>query len=360
MSQPHSLLVNLAVLMARQPTGISSYIERVVPHLQHLSPTFLCKRPLAGGGHYPIPGNLSPAHGSCGHARRLWWTQFQLPQIYRQLDSRLVFSPVPEAPLYSRCRAVVMVHDLIPLRFPQPRSPLYAYFRHYVPQVVTRVQHIICNSEATARDVVDWYGVPAAKITAIPLAVDGARFRPLPLPEGNYFLYVGRPDLHKNLQRVIQAFARVRQTYEVELWLAGPEDPRFTPGLQKLAAELGVTASLKFLGYVSAGRLVELYSQAIGFMFPSLWEGFGLPVLEAMACGAPVVTSDCSSLPEVTADAAVLVCPQDVDAIAKAMKELIEDDRLRCQLRRAGIERAARFSWRQTGQMTAAVLQKFL
>ena len=316
------MLVNLSVLLDR-PTGISNYAKNVVPHLSQLSPTLLTAQPLAGGQCYPIPDNMTPAQGSRGHLRRLMWTQFQLPKIYRQLQGELLFSPLPEAPLYSRCRSVVMVHDLIPLRFPRRRSPLsLPYFRVYIPQVVAQAQHVICNSQATARDVVDWFGVPAAKVTAIPLAVDRDLFRPLDLPQQNYFLYLGRPDPHKNLHRAIRAFARVRERHDVEFWLAGPQDSRYTPQLQALADELGISEAISFLEYVPDSELVRLYNQALGFVFPSLWEGFGLPVLEALACGTPVVTSKISSLPEVVGDAALLVDPGSISELAAAMQAL--------------------------------------
>ncbi len=360
MSPSHRLLVNLSVLLDR-PTGVSVYAQQIVPHLAGLRPTLLSDRPLAAGSslHFPIPGNLSPAHGNFGHLRRLAWTQSELPKIYRQLQARLIFSPVPEAPLYSRCRSVVMVHDVIPLRFPR-RSPLYPYFRYYLPRVVAQAEAVICNSEATARDVVAWCGVPAAKVVAIPLAADRDRFRPLSLPEKNYFLYLGRHNTHKNLHRAIRAFARACRTRDVEFWLAGPQDTRFTPQLRALATELGIADRVKFLDYAPPERLVVLYNQALGFIFPSLWEGFGLPVLEAMACGTPVVTSQRSALPEVAGDAALLVDPENIDAIAAAMKALARDRGLREQLQQAGIARAACFDWAQTGAATAALLEKFL
>ncbi|MEO0942537.1 MAG: glycosyltransferase family 1 protein [Cyanobacteria bacterium J06642_12] len=366
----HPLLVNLSFLLDR-PTGLSNYATSVVPHLESLQPTLLRSRSTEGTLALPtsassperthwVPGNLTSAQGKFGHFRRLAWTQCKLTQIYRTLKSSLVFSPVPEAPLYSGCRSVVVVHDLIPLRFPNRRSPLFPYFRYYIPQVVAQAEHAIANSEATARDIVDWLGIPASKVTAIPLAVDRQRFRPLDLPAQNYFLYVGRHDSHKNLQRTLRAFARVRQQYVVELWLAGPQDSRCTPKLQQLARELSVAEAVKFLSYVPDDELLRLMNQALGFVFPSLWEGFGLPVLEAMACGTPVITSNLSSLPEVVGDAALLVNPLSVDELATAMESLVVSESTRSHLKAAGLARATQFNWARTGRMTAEVLQQFL
>ncbi|WP_017326926.1 glycosyltransferase family 1 protein [Synechococcus sp. PCC 7336] len=359
MNHTRSLLVNLSVLLDK-PTGISVYAANIAPYLSDFDPTFLSARSLTTGDRYPIPANLSPAFGTAGHLRRLWWTQFQLPRIYRQCRASLLFSPVPESPLWSRCRSVVTVHDLIPLRFPRRCSPLLPYFRYYIPQVAARAEHVLCNSEATARDVVKWFGVPARQVTAIPLAFDRDRFRPLDLPQQPYFLYVGRHDPHKNLQRALQAFAQIPHRRQLEFWLAGPSDPRYTPQLKQLATELEIAPQLRFLDYVPEEELPALYNQALALVFPSLWEGFGLPLLEAMACGTPAIASNLASLPEVAGDAALLVDPYNIDSLARSMQEVADNGQLRAQLRQAGLSRAAQFSWESTGRATAAVLRDHL
>jgi glycosyltransferase involved in cell wall biosynthesis len=359
MSNRPALLINLSFLIA-QKTGISTYAANIFPYLKSLDPTLLAAFPVPGFCQYPIPGNLTPAQGKRGHLARLLWTQVQLPQIYQALQANLIFSPIPEAPIGSRCRSVVMVHDFIPLRFPQRWSPLTPYHRHYIPQVVRQAQHVICNSVATAEDVVRFCHVPAHKVTPIMLAYDAEQFRPLNLPTRNYFLYLGRLDPYKNVQRLISAFATLPNGNDYELWLSGPPDPRYLPALLAQAEHLGIRDRLKILGYVADTDLPKLINQAIALVFPSLWEGFGLPVLEAMACGTPVISSNLSALPEVTGDAAILVNPYDIGEIAAAMHSLASDSSLRTALRTAGLQRASQFSWAQTGQATAAVLQRFL
>ncbi|BCX09801.1 MAG: hypothetical protein KatS3mg066_3660 [Fischerella sp.] len=173
-----NLLINLSVVFSR-PTGISNYAKNIFPYLKPLDPTLLTALNYPEFKCYSIPGNLTPADGTKGHFDRLLWTQFKLPKIYKNLKSQLIFSPLPEAPLYSNCRFVVMVHDLIPLRFPKRFSPLTPYFRHYIPQVLQQAQHIICNSQATAKDITDFYQVSARKITPILLAYDVNHFRPV-------------------------------------------------------------------------------------------------------------------------------------------------------------------------------------
>jgi glycosyltransferase involved in cell wall biosynthesis len=353
------LLINLSFLI-RKPTGITTYAVNIFPHLKFLDPTLLVGEDIPGYSCYLIPSDLTPEQGTRGHFKRLWWTQQQLPKIYKTLRSRLLFSPVPEAPLASNCRSVVMVHDFIPLRFPKRRSPLTYYHRYYIPQVLKQAVHVVCNSEATARDITDFCQISARKITPIALAYDASHFRPLNLPKHNYFLYVGRSDPYKNLSRAIAAFAKLPRELECEFWIAGSPDPRYTPVLQKQVESLNLGDRVKFLNYVGYDRLPILLNQAIALVFPTLWEGFGLPVLEAMACGTAVITSNCSALPEVAADAAILVDPYRVDAIAEALHAVATDVNLRSHLEELALQQASHFSWRKTGERTGEILQKYL
>ena len=355
----NQLLINLSFLTSK-PTGITTYATNLFPHLQPLNPTLLVSQPIANYSCYPISSNLTPEQGTQGHLRRLLWTQLQLGQIYHQLKSRLLFSPIPEAPIFSNCRYIVMVHDLIPLRFPKPFSRLTAYFRYYLPQVLAQAQHIICNSTATARDLTDFFGIPSEKITPILLAYDADSFRFLDLPTSNYFLYIGRHEAYKNLHRLIAAFAALPNCRDYELWLAGPSDRRSTPSVIAQVEHLGLTAQVKFLDYVPYAELPTIINQAQALVFPTLWEGFGLPVLEAMACGTPVITSNLSSLPEVAGDAAILVNPYKVEEIASAMQAVAEDSGLRSHLRQLALARASHFSWAKTGQATVEVIFPYL
>jgi glycosyltransferase involved in cell wall biosynthesis len=353
------LLINLSFLFAK-PTGITTYAANLFPHLQFLKPTLLVGRDITNYTCYPVPRNLTPEQGTQGHFRRLLWTQWQLPGIYEKLRSRLLFSPIPEAPLYSNCRYVVMVHDLIPLRFPRRLSPLTPYFRYYIPQVLAQAEHIICNSAATARDLTDFFQIPEKKITSILLAYDTNHFRFLDLSSRNYFLYIGRHDPYKNLQSLIDAFAALPSCRDYELWLAGSPDQRYTPSLKAKVEQLGISNQVKFLDYVPYDQLPTIINQAIALVFPSLWEGFGLPVLEAMACGIPVITSNLSSLPEVAGNAALLVNPYNTGEITEAMQAVATDSALRSRLRTLGLNRASQFSWAKTGLATAEVLKQYL
>lgn len=357
------LIVNLSFLSQR-PTGHTVYAQNVIPHLRSLNPSILLSEaslPDWQTQHPDLdlqsaPSNLNPDYGKNGHIRRLLWTQFRLPQRYRKQSGRLLFSPIPEIPLWSRIPSVITLYDFIPYRFFKPRTPLYRYYQHYVPRVLNQAKHIICISEATANDAMEFCGIDAKKLSIIPLAYDDQNFQFLDLPTQNYVLYLGRPDIYKNLDRALRAFAQVPNHQDYEFWIAGPNDPRYTPIIEGLAWDLGIR--IKILDYVPYRELPILINRAIALIFPSLWEGFGLPILEAMACGTPVITSNTSSMPEVAGDAAILVNPIDVQEIAKAIGSVIHHPNIRQDLRDRGLQRVKQFSWITTGQMTADVLKQ--
>jgi len=360
------MLVNLSFLIYKS-TGISSYAKSLFPHLSSINPTLLSNENHINFNCYKISNSFSPLKGKKGHINRLIWTQLEIPKIYKKIKSELLFSPIPEAPLWTKCRSIVMVHDFIPLRFPKRFSPLTPYHRYYVPQVLNQAQHIICNSQSTAQDIVKFCHIPVNKIMPILLACDSQHFRPMieedskyRSPHSPYFLYIGRHDPYKNISRLISAFANLPSNHEYQLWLAGPSDDRYTPALKTQVQELGLTNQVKFLDYVSYDDLPKIISGAIALVFPSLWEGFGLPVLEAMACGTPVITSNLSSLPEVAGDAAILIDPYKVAEITDAMHAIATQSGLRSHLSKLGLARASLFSWEKTGKETVDVLKRFL
>lgn len=353
-----ALLINLSFVPTK-PTGLGVYALNLVQHLPRKNSCILSDRAIAGHRHLPSPQGATTDSGKQGHARRLWWTQFQVPQIYQQLKAKLFFSPVPEAPLWTSCRTVVTVHDLIPLHFPQRGSPLTLYCRYYLPEVIRQAEHIICDSESTLRDIYHFFGQPPGATTVIPLAYDNSHYRFLDLPRQPYFLYVGSHYTYKNLERLIEAFAQANLP-DFKLLIAGVPDPRYTPSLQAQVEAMELGNRVQFLSYVPYDQLPQLINQAIALVFPSLWEGFGLPVLEAMACGTPVITSKVSSLPEVAGDAAILIDPYNVDELAEAMVSVANDQHLWQTLHQKGLARAKLFSWERTGQQTSTILQQYL
>lgn len=358
-----SLLINLSMLLAK-PTGIANYIMNILPYFGDREYISLVAQEYYQENIYKNPvfisDKYSPDYGSKGHFLRLLWTQFKIPSIYQQFNSHLLFSPVPEMPLFSQVKSVVMVHDLIPLRFPKKNSPLTPYFRYYIPQVCQQAKHIICNSQATADDIINFFGINANKITPIHLGYNPNKFKFIDdlsnINKTPYFLYLGRHDPHKNLGRIISAFAKFKYKNNYQLWLAGPSDSRYTPLLKQQVKQLNIESQVRFLDYVKSEDLPIILNQAQALVFPTLWEGFGFPVLEAIASGTPVITSNISSLPEVVGEAGLLVNPLEIKEITSAMNLMAEDEKLRLELRQLGLKRAKNFSWEKTARETIAVL----
>ena len=312
---------------------------------------------LAGRPHsIPIPTNLSPAEGSRAHLRRLLWTQNQLPALIRQHGNPLLLSPLPEAPLLRGVRSVVLAHDLLPLRFPQP-TPLLAYHLGYVPLVLHQAAAVLCNSEATAREVHGRLRVPASRLVPIRLGFDPGGLRPLDLEREPFFLVLGRHDPHKNLARVLRAFALVREP-QANLQLVGPHDRRYTPKLQVLAAELGIAERCRWIPWVGDAERLQLLNRCRALIIASLWEGFGLPALEAMACGTAVIAARAGALPEVMGPVGQLVDPLRPEAIAAAMAAVLADNGLLDRARREGPARASGFDWRRTAAEVTRLLEE--
>ena len=353
-----SLLFNLSFAQS-QPTGTAIYGFNLLHHLDISDVQVTTPNQIGQYTCHITHESLTTRFGWPGHLKRLFWLNSQLPQIYAKSQAGLFFSPVPEAPLYAKIPFAITIHDLISLRLSNTKSLSYLYFRHYVPLLLTRASCIICNSISTAQDVLASYQVPEKKVYPIPLGYDTRHFKPLDLPTQNYFLYVGRHSPHKNLWRLIKAFSKLR-CKEVELWLAGPTDQRYTPNLRNYIQALELCDRVKILDYVSYEKLPTLFNQAIAFIFPSLWEGFGLPVLEAMACGTPVITSNLSALPEVAKETALFVNPYIVDEITSAMQSIYSNTALRSSLKMQGLSRAQKFSWEQTGRITKETLEMYI
>jgi glycosyltransferase involved in cell wall biosynthesis len=269
-----------------------------------------------------------------------------------------------------RKRLVVTVYDLSFVTYPEYHLP--ANVEHCLrgtKLAIERADALIAISESTRRELIDEMGAPPERIVVTPLAPGGslrrvsdrARLeavrRRYDLPE-RFVLFLGALEPRKNLPRLLEAFAALTPAERrgLQLVVAGAQG-WLNEAVHERVQKLGLDASVRFAGYIEPADLAALYSLATVFAYPSLWEGFGLPVVEAMACGTPVLTSNVSSLPEVAGDAAVLVPPADVDAIAAGLHRLAEDDTLRADLAERGPRRAAQFSWERCARETLAVYQ---
>ncbi len=299
--------------------------------------------------------------------------QWIVPQLLRRLRADLYHSPYIARPYRPGVPALLTVYDLIPLRYPAYSTTRARLFARGVTRLALRTaRHVIAISGFTRDDFMAEFRLPPDRITAIPLAADPL-FR-LQSPEaiadvraryklpGAFALYLGSNKPHKNLVRLIEAWSAVDRKSQItnhRLVIAGAWDDRCPEARQRSEA-LGLGNRVTWLGAAPEQDLPALYAAASLFVFPSLYEGFGLPVLEAMACGTPVICSSTSSLPEIAGDAALLIDPSDTTALAEALCMVLTDGDLRAGLRRRGLEQAARFSWEQAAMATLELYRKTL
>jgi glycosyltransferase involved in cell wall biosynthesis len=301
--------------------------------------------------------------------------QISLLPLGRNLGLDLVHDPTGAAPLlFASCELPVLttIHDVFPLSIPGYSAALdNLIYRFWLPRVVPKLNAVITISSQSCQDIHRYLSVPCEKINIIPYGVSNS-FKPLQATkvcdylkgkfkiEDNYILYVGALTRRKNIVHLVEAYVRVLETHPGTLLVITGPDSWVKSPVEETIERLGLQGQVLLTGPQTDQDLVYLYNGAVCFAFPSLYEGFGLPPLEAMACGTPVVTSNVASLPEVVGDAALLVDPYDVGSIAAAMQRILEDPALAEDLRAKGLHRASQFTWERTARETIAVYGKVL
>lgn len=291
------------------------------------------------------------------------WQQVAVPRLLRRHRAAVYHSSYYLMPYRPGVPALLTLYDFIPMLFPETVSARARLLAGVATRLALRAaHHVVTISEATRADLLRLYAVPPQRVSAIPLAA-GPAFKPQPpeataalrrrhaLPE-RFTLYLGSNKPHKNLPRLLAAWATLPE--DELLVIAGAWDSRY-PEPRQIVQQQGLDERVRFLGPVAEADLPALYGAATLFVFPSLYEGFGLPVLEALACGTPVACSDNSSLPEVAGDAALLFNPRDASAIADAIRLLLADEQERAAQAARATAQAARFSWEQTAAATLAL-----
>jgi glycosyltransferase involved in cell wall biosynthesis len=344
--------------------GIGTYVRNLLRHLSRLDAetdyVLLC-RPEDSG----IAEELGKNFRTIAEPARPYSVseQLRIPLDLRREKIDLFHAPHYVLPPLTRCKSVVTIHDCIHLRFPQylPNRLAYAYARSSMWVATHRSNRVLTVSEASKRDILRYFRIPEAKINVIYNAID-ERYGESPSPDevervqdryqlnAPYVLYAGNIKPHKNLERLIEAFHTLRQDPDlahVKLLIIGDEISKYAT-LRRAVHKYKLHKHVRFFGFVSDKTLAVLYRLARVFVFPSLYEGFGLPPLEAMASGTPVITSNVSSLPEVVGDAALLIDPHDPGAIAEAMRRVLMDSDLREELRQKGFTRVRQFSWERS------------
>ena len=355
--------------------GIGTYIRNLVRHLARIDReseyVLLCHQTDLGiatqlGQNFRAVLEPSPNYSIREQLHVPWMLHRERPDVFH--------APHYVLPPLTRCRSLVTIHDCTHLIFPQylPNRVAFAYAKASMWSAVRRSHRVLTVSEASKRDIVRFFDVPPEKIVVVYNAIDEL-FRIAPSDEAvarvreryrldhGVVLYVGNIKPHKNLVRLIEAFDGLRRRGfdDLKLLIIGDEIAKL-PALRRAVHSHKLHKHVRFLGYLPDDTLAILYRLAAVFVFPSLYEGFGLPPLEAMASGTPVVTSNVSSLPEVTGGAAILVDPYDVESIVDGIARVLSDPALSEELRAKGIARAREFSWERSVARTRELYQEVL
>jgi glycosyltransferase involved in cell wall biosynthesis len=366
--------LNLVYLVPGETGGMEIVARELIPELAALPGLRLTafvnrEAEQAGGGPW---GEIIPMVTVPVRARNrvawVWGEQRHLPSLAARAGCDVVHSLASTAPLRGPFRRVTTIHDLNYKLVPESHFGLLGLgMRVVVPAAARRAHRVIVDAASTREDLVRHLRVPASKVDVAPLGVsvrDRATATSWPelrakldLDERPLLLSLSAKRPHKNLPRLFRALSELDPTGRPSLVVPGYSTPHEAE-LRKLALALGIADRVRMPEWLPATDLEGLYRVAAGVVFPSLYEGFGLPVLEAMARGVPVACSNRSSLPEVAGDAALLFDPEDVEAIRTALEQLLRDASLASRLREAGRARAATFTWRRTAELTAASYER--
>ncbi len=366
----------LSLSQSYRGAGISWYIINLLRNLPEVSPAgwrysaFLSDRAFQAAS-LSLQFSRLPSHKPMV---RIFWEQFVQPLALRRAKIDLLHALAFVAPMAAPCPYVVTVYDLSFLRYPEAFRPFNRwYLSRGTARSVKQAKAVIAISESTRQDVIKLLGVPPERVHTVHCGADAA-YCPLPAAEveafksarqlpDTFILYLGTLEPRKNVDGLIRAYARW-QNHEPDaplLIIAGGKG-WYTQQIFELVESLNLTDSVRFPGYIPQEEMTLWYNAATLFVYPSHFEGFGLPVLEAMACGTPVITSTESSLPEITGTEGVarLVNPADEKALAASMAEVMANADLRAAMAQKGLERAAAFTWEKTARETIGIYQQVL
>ncbi len=365
----------MAFNQSYRQAGVSKYTQLLVENLLRLDQE---DQFFIYAGNEPRPASFAAAPNFQIRASRLptirppfriFWEQVLSPGLLIKDRLDLLHCPVNVVPLAAPTKLVVTIHDLGFMRFPERYKPAKRrYLRLATALSARRAAHIITDAESTRQEVIELLKVKPEKVTSIPLGVDEG-FKPLPEEEvekfrqakklpARFVLYLGTLEPRKNLPLLIKGFARLQRetpaAKEVELVIGGAKGWLYAE-IFRLVTELGLEKITHFPGYINEEELPLWYNSAGCFVYPSLYEGFGLPPLEAMACGCPVITSNTSSLPEVVGEGGITIDPADVPGLSTALSRLLFEKSELDFYRERGLRQAKKFSWLETARQTLEI-----
>lgn len=353
--------------------GVSNYVEALLTHLGQIdqrnhysvyTTRGLGRQELALPPNFKVKPSLLP---TINPRVRIPWEQLYAPVMLRASGADVFHGVLNVAPTLCPVPSVITIHDLAFLSFPQTFRRVNRTYLTWATRIsARRAARILAVSEATKQEIVRLLGIAPEKIIVTYDACDPRFTPPDParlaafraragLPE-RFILFLGTLEPRKNLPTLIEAYARIAADTDAPLLIGGGKGWLYDEIFAKAAA-LNLGDRVRFVGYIDAADQALWYAAATVFAFPSLYEGFGMPPLEAMACGTPVVTSNTSSLPEVVGDAGLTVDPRNPDELGAALLRLLNNQSLRAELRQRGLRQAQRFSWRETAERTLAAYQ---
>jgi glycosyltransferase involved in cell wall biosynthesis len=352
-------------LARRDKAGTGTYAARL---LEQFTKRPELRMDVLNGWHLAGKGFAAAATRTAGD---LLWTHACLPALVWNHGADLLHSPAFIAPIVAPCPIVITIHDVTYLLYPSHFASWWTtYLKIVMPPAVRSASAIICGSENSKRDIARSYGIAPSKVRVVPYGVDHERFHPRATLDqqwaqalgirAGYVLHVGTFSYRKNIPTLLRAVALLRNKGkwgERQVVLAGAQNLSLKGAPEVLATvrQLDLSGSVVLTGHTPDEHVAGLYAHASMLVMPSLYEGFGFPVLEAMSAGTPVLCSNSSSLPEVAGDAGILFPPEDQQALATAMQDLIERPSLAEELRRKGVEQARQFSWQRNAEQTIAI-----
>lgn len=355
-----------ATILHEKPTGLGVYAKNILKVFsQDKRPVeVFCPIDIEGLNTIRVTEYVKPSYKKKGGLMRLLYTQLVLPFKINKSDT--LYHPFQYLSLFSRAKQIITIHDLIPLYYPEVAKHQYKYYKYLMPLLLKKAHKVICISNNTKEDLLKHYKVDENKIRMIYNGYDNELFNEDNIDESilnkysidyPYMIMVGASYHHKNLESAIKAFKDVDHRKNCKLLIIG-KSSAYIEKLKELTKELKLENEVIFLGYVEDNDLKTLYNKSIAFVYPTLYEGFGLPILEAAACNTLVLCSNNSSLPEVAGDGAIMFEPTNIAEIKTAMETALEGGTEVEEIKRIAKENLNRFSWEKCAREVYEVINE--
>lgn len=345
-------------ILHEQPSGLGVYADNVIRQIakRHGQIKVFCPVDIKGVEVIKITEKVKPSYGKKGGLFRFLWTQLVLP--FRVKKNDILYHPFQYLSFFSRAKQIITIHDFIPVHYPEVAKHQFYYYKYIMPFLLKRAEKVICISENTKQDLLDLYNIKEDKIKVVLNGYDKREFNLQKRNEEvlkkysigkDYIIMVGAAYPHKNLESVFEAFNLIKDRTDCEIVIVG-KGAGYVDKLKGIAEKLRISDRVKFLGYVESGDLPSLYALSKAFVYPTLYEGFGLPILEAAACGTAVICGDNSSLPEAAGEGAVYFDAKNIESIKDALESILNNEVLRQEIITKAQENLKKFSWEKTAE----------